>query len=663
MTDDDTEQRGQPFDGRYRVLGRLGVGGMATVYLAEDSSLGRKVALKVMAERYSEDGEFVERFRREAQAAARLNHPNIIAVYDRGEADGRPYIAMEYLQGRTLKQVIQAEGPLPPERAIAIAMQVLAGLRYAHEHGVVHRDVKPHNVLVGDDGRIKVTDFGIAHAGDPQMTEVGSIVGTAQYLSPEQARGRAVGPQTDIYSLGVVLYEMLAGRVPFEGDSSVAIAMQHVSDQPPPLRAFAPDLPEPLALVVAHAMLKDPAQRYGSADEFAADLDRVRRGLVPVAATAAHTAVVTHEPTEFVPAIEATRIAPRPEATPLLSGDKLPPRPTPRKRSRWPWLLVLLLLLAVGALAAFALGGVPGDGSSTTTTNSTSTGTTTTSQVTSHTLDDLEGKTYQEATAVLRGYQLGLKIKSPQRVRDAQHEANVVVASNPDKGTVLHRGDTVLLKVSRGQMKVPNVVDKPQADAQAAFGSDFKFEPTSEASDTIDKGNVTRTDPPVGTKVPVGSRVTVYISTGPATVQVPNLVGKSEADARALLAGAGLIVREPPGSRCSDNVDAGKVAKQNPETGTPVHKGKPVAFDLANSPCTVFVPTVVGMPLDEAIARLQRETINPKAIHTTPLTVTDPNDDGRVLDQDIRGSNTKPFVVTLTIGQLDQSATTTTTTP
>jgi beta-lactam-binding protein with PASTA domain/predicted Ser/Thr protein kinase len=658
MTGDDTE-RGQPFDGRYRVLGRLGVGGMATVYLAEDSSLGRKVALKVMAERYSEDGEFVERFRREAQAAARLNHPNIIAVYDRGEADGRPYIAMEYLQGRTLKQVIQAEGPLPPERAIAIAMQVLAGLRYAHEHGVVHRDVKPHNVLVGDDGRIKVTDFGIAHAGDPQMTEVGSIVGTAQYLSPEQARGRAVGPQTDLYSLGVVLYEMLAGRVPFEGDSSVAIAMQHVSEQPPPLRALAPDVPESLALVVAHAMLKDPAQRYTSADEFAADLDRVRRGLVPVAATVAHTAVVAH-PVEFAPAVEATRIAPRPEPGPLLGGDRLPPPPTPRKRSRWPWLLVLLLLLAVGALAAFALGGVPGGGSSTTTT-STSTPHTTTSQVTSHALDDLTGKTYQEAKAALRGYQLGLVV-TPQNVRDAKHAANIVVGSNPDPGQVLHRGDTVRLKVSRGQKVVPNIVDKSQADAQAAFGSDFKFQPASEASDTIAKGNVTRTDPPVGTKLPVGSPVAVYVSTGPATVQVPDLVGKSEADARALLASAGLIVREPPGSRCSDNVDAGKVAKQSPDTGTAVHKGKAVAFDLANSPCTVFVPTVVGMTLDDAIARLQRETINPKAIHTTPLTVTDPNDDGRVLDQDIRGSNTKPFVVTLTIGRLDQTATTTTTT-
>jgi serine/threonine-protein kinase len=655
MTDDTDTERGQPFDGRYRVLGRLGVGGMATVYLAEDSSLGRKVALKVMAERYSEDGEFVERFRREAQAAARLNHPNIIAVYDRGEADGRPYIAMEYLQGRTLKQVIQAEGPLPPERAIAIAMQVLAGLRYAHEHGVVHRDVKPHNVLVGDDGRIKVTDFGIAHAGDPQMTEVGSIVGTAQYLSPEQARGRAVGPQTDIYSLGVVLYEMLAGRVPFEGDSSVAIAMQHVSDQPPPLRALAPDVPESLALVVAHAMLKDSAQRYGSADEFAADLDRVRRGLVPVAATAAHTAIVAHDPTELVPAVEATRIAPRPEATPLLSGEK--PLPTPRKRSRWPWLLVLLLLLAVGALAAFAIGGVPGDDPSATT-NKPTTSDNTTTAVATHTLDDLEGKTEAEARSTLSSYQLGLVIPKAQPVRDATHPANIVVASVPDAGAVLQHGDTVRLKVSRGQMDIPNIVGKSQADAQQELGSNFRFSPVSEASDSVDRGNVTRTDPAVGTKQPVGSTVTVYISTGPATVEVPKLVGRTEAEARATLSGAGLIVREPPGSRCSDAVNQGQVAKQNPDPGTPVRKGRAIAFDLANSPCTVFVPTVVGMTLDEAVARLQRETINPNSIRTTPQPVTDPNDDGRVLDQDTRGSNVKPFVVTLTVGQLDQTATT-----
>jgi eukaryotic-like serine/threonine-protein kinase len=658
MTGDDTE-RGQPFDGRYRVLGRLGVGGMATVYLAEDSSLGRKVALKVMAERYAEDGEFVERFRREAQAAARLNHPNIIAVYDRGEANGRPYIAMEYLQGRTLKQVIQKEGPLPAERAIAIAMQVLAGLRYAHEHGVVHRDVKPHNVLVGDDGRIKVTDFGIAHAGDPQMTEVGSIVGTAQYLSPEQARGRSVGPQTDIYSLGVVLYEMLAGRVPFEGDSSVAIAMQHVSDEAPPLRSLAPLVPESLALVVAHSMLKDPSQRYGSADEFAADLDRVRRGLVPVAATALMAAVPS-QPTEHVPAVEATRIAPRVEPTPLLSGEKPPLQPTaPRRRSRWPWLLVLLLVLAVGALAAFALGVGPGNGSSTT---DQTTGTTTSTAVpASHTLEDLEGKTLSEADAILRGYQLKLKIK-PQPVRDAQHDANIVVDTNPTASTVLHKGDTVVVKVSRGQKPIPNVVGATVADALQQLGSDFKPTQQSEASDSIDKGKITRTDPGPGQTAPVGSPITIWVSSGPASVQVPSLVGKTEADARAALQTSGLIVKEPPGARCSDSVDVGSVAKQSLSPGTLVRQGKAIGFDLANSACTIDVPSVRGRSVDEAQGILAGLKVRSQIKYET---VADPTQDGIVQDQDIEGTNVKPFVVTLTVGQLDQTVTTgsTTTTP
>jgi serine/threonine-protein kinase len=662
MTGDDT-QPGQPFDGRYRVLGRLGVGGMATVYLAEDSSLGRKVALKVMAERYAEDGEFVERFRREAQAAARLNHPNIIAVYDRGEADGRPYIAMEYLQGRTLKQVIQKEGPLPPERAIAIAMQVLAGLRYAHEHGVVHRDVKPHNVLVGDDGRIKVTDFGIAHAGDPQMTEVGSIVGTAQYLSPEQARGRSVGPQTDVYSLGVVLYEMLAGRVPFEGDSSVAIAMQHVSDEAPPLRSLVPQVPESLGMVVAHSMLKQPEQRYGSADEFSADLDRVRRGLVPAAATA--LIEMPREPTQQVPAVEATRVAP-PAAPPpsLLSGEKLPPRPTPRRRSRWPWLLVLLLVLAVGALAAFALGVGSGDGKSQTTATQGTTTTQQTTAVASHVLEDLTGKSYREAASALLGYGLTPKLDiKRQRVRDAQNEADVVVATVPPAGTQLHGGDTVLLKVSRGQKEIPNIVGVTLADALAQLGSDFKPVQKSEASDTVDKGKITRTEPPVGERIPVGSTVTIWVSTGPASVQVPSLIGKTEDEARATLGSAGLIVKEPPGSRCSDDVEVGRVAKQSPQVGKLVRRNTAVSFDLANSPCTVDVPNVRTLPVDQAIQLLQAKTVATRNIKIQYQTVTEPSQDGIVLDQDIEGTNTKPFQVTLTVGKLDAAATPPATTP
>jgi eukaryotic-like serine/threonine-protein kinase len=651
MTGEDT-QPGQPFDGRYRVLGRLGVGGMATVYLAEDSSLGRKVALKVMAERYAEDGEFVERFRREAQAAARLNHPNIIAVYDRGEADGRPYIAMEYLQGRTLKQVIQKEGPLAPERAIAVAMQVLAGLRYAHEHGVVHRDVKPHNVLVGDDGRIKVTDFGIAHAGDPQMTEVGSIVGTAQYLSPEQARGRSVGPQTDVYSLGVVLYEMLAGRVPFEGDSSVAIAMQHVSDEAPPLRSLVPQVPESLAMVVAHSMLKQPEQRYGSADEFSADLDRVRRGLVPAAATA--LIEMPREPTEQVPAVEATRIAPRGEPPSLLSGEKLPPRPTPRKRSRWPWLLVLLLLLAVGALAAFALGVGSDDDTPTTATTGTTTQQTTAAQT--QKLEDLEGKSFQEAKSALLGYGLKLDVRR-QRVRNAQAEAEVVVETVPAANSDLQQGDTVLLKVSRGQKEVPNVVGATLADALQQLGSDFKVDQKSEASDTVDKGKIARTEPPVGERIPVGSNVAIWVSTGAAEVQVPRLTGRTEDEARATLGSAGLLVKEPPGSRCSDDVETGQVAKQTPVTGTLVKRNTAVSFDVANSPCTVDVPSVRNLPVAQALQNLQAATIAARNIVVVDQTVTDPGQDGIVLDQDIEGTNAKPFKVTITVGRLDPAVT------
>jgi serine/threonine-protein kinase len=445
---------------------------------------------------------------------------------------------------------------------------------------------------------------------------------------------------------------MLAGRVPFEGDSSVAIAMQHVSDHPPPLRSLAPDVPESLALVVAHAMLKDPAQRYASADEFAADLDRVRRGLVPVAATAAHTAIVTHEPTELVPAVEATRIAPRAESTPLLSGGgQLPPRPTPRKRSRWPWLLVLLLLLAVGALAAFALGGVPG-GDSPTTKGTTSTATTP-PPVASHTLDNLEGKTISEALAVLHGYQLGLDILKPQNVRDASHVAGIVVGSNPDPGKLLRRGDSVRLKVSRGQKPIPNIVDKTQADAQQELGGDFTFVPASEASDTIDKGKVTRTDPPVGTSTPVGSRVKVYISTGPASVQVPSLVGKSEDDARTALSKAGLIVKEPPGKRCSDNVDVGQVAKQGTSPGKLVLANTAIGFDIASSPCTVDVPNVRTLPVDQAVGLLEAKTIAAGNIKIQYQTVTQDTQNGQVLDQDIEGTNTKPFVVHLTVGQLD----------
>ena len=265
-------------DGRYRILGRLGSGGMADVYEAEDTQLGRRVALKLLHRRFAEDAEFVERFRREASAAAGLSHPNVVQVFDRGEWDGTYYIAMELLEGRNLKQVVREHGALDPALAVDIVLQILKAARFAHRRGVVHRDIKPHNVIVDEEGRAKVTDFGIARAGSSDMTETGSIMGTAQYLSPEQAQGHPVDARSDLYSIGVVLYELLTGVPPFDADSPVTIALKQVSEDPLPPRQRNPAVPVALDAVVLRALRKDPVERYQDADAFIAALESAMSG-------------------------------------------------------------------------------------------------------------------------------------------------------------------------------------------------------------------------------------------------------------------------------------------------------------------------------------------------------------------------------------------------
>src|SRR4051812_27118925 len=269
-------EAGTVVDGRYSIISRLGSGGMADVYCAQDLQLGRKVALKLLYRRFAEDEQFVERFKREASAAAGLQHPHVVGVYDRGEYDGTYYIAMEYLEGRSLKQIVQEEGPLDPERAIDVVVQILRASRFAHQRGVIHRDIKPHNVIVDDEGRVKVTDFGIARAGASDMTETGAIMGTAAYLSPEQAQGHAVSAASDMYSIGIVLYEMLTARLPFEAESAVTIALKQVNDQPVPPRALNPEISPELEDVVLQALQKDPTHRFADADAFIAALEEVR---------------------------------------------------------------------------------------------------------------------------------------------------------------------------------------------------------------------------------------------------------------------------------------------------------------------------------------------------------------------------------------------------
>src|SRR5258705_1377260 len=298
------------FDRRYVIKRKLGSGGMADVYLAEDQELGRRVALKLLNDRHAADDQFVERFRREAQSAAGLNHPNIVWVFGRGRAEGTYCIAMEYLDGRPRKELLVRNGPTPIPIAIDYARQILGALSFAHRNGIIHRDIKPHNIVVGGDGRLKVTDFGIARAGTSQMTEAGSIVGTAQYLSPEQARGTGVDQRSDLYSLGIVLYELLTGTLPFNGDTPVEIAMKHLSQTPELPSALRPELPRELDLVVTRALAKDPDERYQRAEEMDAALERLARGAAVSQETEDSATQIMSAPTGPMSATAATMIVP-----------------------------------------------------------------------------------------------------------------------------------------------------------------------------------------------------------------------------------------------------------------------------------------------------------------------------------------------------------------
>jgi len=502
----------QVFTGRYEIVRHLARGGMAEVYLARDLLLDRPVALKVLFPEFSGNRSFVERFRREARAAANLNHPNIVSIYDWGEENGTYFIVMEYIDGLTLREVIRAEGRLAPERSAAIGADIAAALDFAHRGGVIHRDVKPGNVIIS--GMVKVTDFGIARANDPQesLTQTGAVMGTATYFSPEQAQGVAIDPRSDVYALGVVLYEMVAGRPPFTGESPVAIAYQHVRETPVPLSQHNPHVPPDFDAVVMKAMAKNRADRYASADELRADLVRFVRGQPVYASQQAVSDVTGVTPAAGAGAatgvMGATQVQPRAggdgtvmlPATGVLTAQPEPDRP----RRTGVYFVVLVVLL--GLLAAFLVLlarqlGVGGSASAI--------------------VPQVVG--FSEADAIRELANAGLKAKSTA-VNDDTNAAGTVFAQDPSPGTKLKKDADVAIKVSLGPtpVDVPDVrntkVDKAQ-DTLTTRG--FQVEVVNQTNDSVAPDVVFDQDPKPETKAPKGSKVTIVVSSGPEQAPSP----------------------------------------------------------------------------------------------------------------------------------------------
>jgi beta-lactam-binding protein with PASTA domain/predicted Ser/Thr protein kinase len=611
------------FDGRYRIIRKLGAGGMANVYLAEDQELGRRVAIKILNDRHANDDQFVERFRREAKNAAGLSHPNIVSIYDRGEAEGTYYIAMEYLDGRSLKELIVGRGPAPVHVAIDYTRKILDALRFAHRNGIVHRDIKPHNVIVDAEGRVKVTDFGIARAGTSQMTEVGSIIGTAQYLSPEQAKGAPVDQTSDLYSVGIVLYELLTGKVPFTGDSPVEIAMKHISAIPEPPSTIRPDIPEDLDLVVLRALAKTPEERYPSAEEMDKDLARVAQGLA-VSRETEEAATQILSRSQMTP---ATMVAapPRPPAEVLYEYEQ--PR---RGRPIWPWLLVLLLLLAAGLTGWFVYQQVKDELADAGT-------------VGVPYLIDL-----RETQAVGQVLDAGLE---PNVIREANAdvEAGFVFLQEPKFGEKVDPGSTVDIHVSTGppQTEVPDVVGQTRDEAVAALARADLDAKIVEVYSEKDTGTVTAQNPKAGEKVKVGTRVQINVSRGVRPLTVPSVVGQPYEQAASALEGAGFkVVRQ--------NVDsdqpAGTVVDQNPGSGASAPAGTTVTLSVSKGPVEEQVPDVSSQSEDDAISTLEASGFK---VDVQREATDDPALDGFVLSQDPAGGAKAPkgATVTIVVGQ------------
>lgn len=613
---------------------------MAQVYLARDRTLDRPVAVKELVPEFATDPSFVERFRREAQAAAGLSHANIVGVYDWGAQDGTYFIVMEYVDGPSLSQVLRSDGPIHPRRAAEITSEVAAGLGFAHSRGVVHRDVKPGNVLLTKAGVSKVTDFGIARAlssPDDDLTQAGSVMGTATYFSPEQAQGLAVDPRSDLYSLGVVLYEMVTGRPPFTGDTPLAIAYRHVQDQPAPPSTLITGLPRGIEAIIMKLLQKRPDDRYASAEDLRIDLGRFLNGETTLAEQEAG-GYYDDSATQMQAATTAQPVAvPADEIVDDYYEDDEPADKP--KTAVYIGVLVVLLAVLGGLLAWFLLSSDKAE------------------QVA---VPNLIGSTQADAEASIRD--AGLKPKVEQRASDSVDEG-VVLEQNPPKDTEVDKGSTVTITVSSGTevVQVPDVRTLSQVDAERILTEkNLLPRATQEENSDAAEGTVISQNPAPLEEVPPGSVVNLVVSKGVGMELVPDVIGRPLAQAQAAIQQAGLRFGNATQAP-SSTVSEGSVISVDPGVGTSVPKNSVVQMVVSTGPEQARVPSVTGQNEANATETLKGAGFNVN-VKFQSVPAGDPNI-GRVISQDPAGNRKVDAgsTVTIQVGVQNQSTTTTST--